>query len=924
MCIEPGALKRPCCNALYCDHCYTKSNQCPNCGVGTKQEKLTKATFQMKIYSEHEECRVCLEPGLQRRCCNNYYCDTCYYKLTQCRSCGAQVGHLGDESKLKTLFGVDKAALATNCIGWLVTIFIALATAAFLAVVITAELETPVGLFDYKCYGFFRSCGVTMCKEMTNAVAEGEDPLPPLSSWEECDLDSEVKLRGKACIYDRLLYFQSERTMGYDICSDKFNEGVYIFEDTFEDWVDTEDPSTTRMASAKWTDVVNGITSDDCGVGEHFGQRRSLAFRGEEQRLAETQDLDVRSGGWLEFEMFMPPLGADTDNAFCRTGYTGVVFVEYSVNAGANWTTIEEYDPRQYRSSNFFKEQLEIPSGGITKSTRFRFSQPTFESPRDHWALDNVRVLRYLPGDWHNNNGFMKSLEQAQRIIQKAQCCLDTDWCSKRFNDNETEQCKDFFWYKGEDYLVRLSEILLCLTVLINILKFIYISIQDWYMKSRFPFQDEFLELLNAQSVQVLYKKYVPLRWRPRKLTPDAFSAQIHAAARMEQALREQYQDEEGEGEMLVRQEVVDAERRAAARKVRKARKRLEQRRQKKNFRGSAAVEEDLQEEELEEQKIAELQTLSPKPLDGGVMGNEVGSFNAEEKVIGDLERFQRQDHAMLRLPFQVECSQRWRNAFTACTLVTFSVIFLLELSYIKQYSIREPVRVYGLLEGEITLDSVLLVLFAAVCDFKEIFHTLKHIIPSRDRWVPQVTLDLTDEVRSLIVGNFVVPLAEVKEYGAFAESYVLLCAGCYALGVFPWCLFALLLREAVLVYSTMRIVTPFLGSVTILRAVLGPSFALKIGMSLRFLFDMNFDSREMMGRAFQSVNTRNVAVNTMLGMTLLTVLIASAVAFEWLLWAFLAAFVGGAIYGAFTGCMHDLPIRPWMCKQSTIRTANK
>jgi hypothetical protein len=31
-------------------------------------------------FSEHEECRVCLGPGLKRRCCGNYYCDDCYCK----------------------------------------------------------------------------------------------------------------------------------------------------------------------------------------------------------------------------------------------------------------------------------------------------------------------------------------------------------------------------------------------------------------------------------------------------------------------------------------------------------------------------------------------------------------------------------------------------------------------------------------------------------------------------------------------------------------------------------------------------------------------------------------------------------------------------------------------------------------------------
>jgi hypothetical protein len=154
LCIEPGAAKRKCCNATYCDHCYTKAEQCPNCKAGTRQEKLTGATYQVKVFSEHEECRICLEPGLQRRCCSNYYCDTCYYNTTHCRSCGTPVGH----QNKPPFFNFNKAQLLTHLIGWSITIFTAMGLVAFFSVVLTAELQTPVGLSDFKCYGFFREC----------------------------------------------------------------------------------------------------------------------------------------------------------------------------------------------------------------------------------------------------------------------------------------------------------------------------------------------------------------------------------------------------------------------------------------------------------------------------------------------------------------------------------------------------------------------------------------------------------------------------------------------------------------------------------------------------------------------------------------------------------------------------------------------
>ena len=68
LCFESGATKRKCCNQLFCDHCYTKNQACPYCKASTRQEKMTGATFAVESFSEHEECRCCLEPGTKRRC----------------------------------------------------------------------------------------------------------------------------------------------------------------------------------------------------------------------------------------------------------------------------------------------------------------------------------------------------------------------------------------------------------------------------------------------------------------------------------------------------------------------------------------------------------------------------------------------------------------------------------------------------------------------------------------------------------------------------------------------------------------------------------------------------------------------------------------------------------------------------------------
>ncbi len=82
ICFDEGTV-RQCCKSVICDYDYTKNNSCPICKSATKKEKVSGAVFMVPKYSEHEECRICLGPGLKRRCCGQYYCDDCYCKYTK-------------------------------------------------------------------------------------------------------------------------------------------------------------------------------------------------------------------------------------------------------------------------------------------------------------------------------------------------------------------------------------------------------------------------------------------------------------------------------------------------------------------------------------------------------------------------------------------------------------------------------------------------------------------------------------------------------------------------------------------------------------------------------------------------------------------------------------------------------------------------
>lgn len=161
-----------------------------------------------------------------------------------------------------------------------------------MAIVLTAEVTAPLGINGYTCYGFFRKCAVKVCIEVSQEVAAGTAAVPALSDYTYCTLSSEYKLHSPSCVFDSNLYHQSATAMGYDICVSDFNQGVYIMEDTFEDWALLTDPMSSQMVSAHWLNVTNGQTDGFCGAADGT---RSLRFGGVDARFGkETLVWDAR------------------------------------------------------------------------------------------------------------------------------------------------------------------------------------------------------------------------------------------------------------------------------------------------------------------------------------------------------------------------------------------------------------------------------------------------------------------------------------------------------------------------------------------------------------------------------------------------------------------------------------------------------
>ena len=131
-------------------------------------------------------------------------------------------------------------------------------------------------------------------------------------------------------------------------------------------------------------------------------------------------------------------------------------------------------------SRKLFPVRFEISPGDIaaTPKTRFRFIQRSFTAARDGWALDNVRILRYLPDDWAVQAGFLANVQYTLKWMQRAQCCFDTDWCETRLTLKEMDECDSLFeWYGGRHYFIRGAELYVVICVFSE---FVQMGIHVW------------------------------------------------------------------------------------------------------------------------------------------------------------------------------------------------------------------------------------------------------------------------------------------------------------------------------------------------------------------------------------------------------------------------------------------------------------
>lgn len=153
------------------------------------------------------------------------------------------------------------------------------------------------------------------------------------------------------------------------------------------------------------------IANNTCGVPSLDGS--DFMWMGNQSvapRVMTTVPLDVSSGGTVCFEMRYA-IQAQASPCEGPDLASEGVYLQYSIDNGATWTTINYWSPNggtdPYMTSwNNYCES--IPVAAQTATTKFRWTQLAVSgSAYDHWGLDNIAISAAIPNytiTWLHDN----------------------------------------------------------------------------------------------------------------------------------------------------------------------------------------------------------------------------------------------------------------------------------------------------------------------------------------------------------------------------------------------------------------------------------------------------------------------------------------------------------------------------------------
>ena len=405
--------------------------------VRKRELKLYYDPRELARSESFNECRLCLDPGVLRTCCGNFYCNKCFYRGTLCPSCGTDVNAMVSISK-------DDTDPSKNQYGFMPLHILAKGLFAK-ALVYGVLLGIPIMLLygfigkpietihGFQCHGIFPSCDLELCTDFHTHVYNHTRWHNKTEGW--CTKGTTHCLCSLACIYDPILYSRTEGRLGADYCAPTFNSWAIAMQDHFDKplftgkVLDSGRREQMPTTAERWELIDNGVDETFCKAWSGNG---SLVFGGEVvHRKIITAPMDLRYGVRVEYRL---KYGSDeTCLKCCRALFSpGTVSLFFSNNNGP-WQAIRTYGIHSYKFGKFEFVREMLPAARLSSHVRFMWIQARFTMHRDWWALDNVTIEgNALPGNWESMESWLTTKAQAQKEMMFAQCCFGTDYCNIR------------------------------------------------------------------------------------------------------------------------------------------------------------------------------------------------------------------------------------------------------------------------------------------------------------------------------------------------------------------------------------------------------------------------------------------------------------------------------------------------------------
>lgn len=160
-------------------------------------------------------------------------------------------------------------------------------------------------------------------------------------------------------------------------------------------------------AGPGWNSNITATYTNPCDPSIDGGTYLWMGNSSPHPRILETVDLDLSCGGTICFYLDFATQGQPSPCEGIDLANEGV-FLEYSTNGGANWTTIEYFGPAGVGNStngggtnpqmtSWNQYCYDIPVGAYSANTRIHWAQTGSSGiGNDHWGLDNVTILTPL------------------------------------------------------------------------------------------------------------------------------------------------------------------------------------------------------------------------------------------------------------------------------------------------------------------------------------------------------------------------------------------------------------------------------------------------------------------------------------------------------------------------------------------------